>query len=221
MPFIRPVDVGELAAGDPVKHPLALRPEVEKLLGVTVHVHRTELLDRPLVIDISVTAVAVGGTARCVEKTDSPPETELRNFPRRIEVVVDQIGGVALGRRGTGPHVDHPFDLRRIEPSLRQPLPEHVLLQVIPETKWRQVLPLVGSPEVVHHQDVFDAAPVQAPDDGTADQTGPACHDIHENSSSPPAPGNQNPNPCRWKRSFASLRTAFCPCCSGPERPVR
>lgn len=114
--------------------------------------------------------------------------------------------------------MDHALDAGAVETAGGKPGAERFLLHIVGEGERREILPFVRIPEVVHHQDVFDAAPVQAPDDGAADQAGASRYDIHGQLLQNLLPRDE---PGARIALSARVRIEFWPLCSGPVNPVR
>lgn len=175
--FVRAEDVGELHARDGVHEAVADRPQVEHLLGVAVHVQRTERRDAVERVGVALFARAVGGGAGGVDEPDAARRAERGEELGVFEIVVDEVGGVELGRGRARAEMDDRLHIggQAVRGELAD---EVVLLHVVGVAERAEVFPFFGLAEVVDDQDVVDAPAVEPPDDGAADESGRARDDV-------------------------------------------
>ncbi len=171
-------DVEELDPHDLAEEPVAHHPQVEELLGVAVHVDGPELRGHPVVVGEAQGAVAVSRAARGVEKGDLPLDGPAGQGAAVVEIVLHEVVGVALRRRGAGSHVDDGLGLEG-KGAPAEHLVEGILVDEVGVAPLHEVLPLLRGPQRIDDQNVVDPLPVEFPDQRAADEPGPAGDDVH------------------------------------------
>ncbi len=90
--------------------------QIEEMLGIAIHVERPELGEVLLTILHPLLSISVGRSRGGI---DEPPPALQRPFRQALRiavVVLHQVGGVPLGRRGAGAQVENvAYVLQRIE----------------------------------------------------------------------------------------------------------
>ena len=104
--FIGTVDVEIFQADDFVEMPVLERPQIEHVFGVTVHVERYKFFGHRIVVIVTQGAVAIGGRARCVDKSRALRETPFAERAGVAVIIFEEIIGIALGRGTAGAEMD-------------------------------------------------------------------------------------------------------------------
>src|SRR5690606_11321882 len=112
--LVRPENVEVLETGDGGEEAAPGRPEVEELLGVAVHVERSqppESLDGLVGVAHTLLARAIRRGRGGVEEADAAADRPSSQLTGELEVVADEVARVPLRGRRTGAHVEHEVEI--------------------------------------------------------------------------------------------------------------
>ena len=133
--LVRPEHVEVLQPDDPIEVAARRRVQVEELLRIAVHVERPQRRDVEPVGHPTLDR-AVGRRRRCVGEADPALERPLGEHLRVVEVVLDEVAAVGLGRRRTRAQMnDRPHVVEQPELDL---VAERVGLEVVVEAQRRR-----------------------------------------------------------------------------------
>lgn len=175
------VHVEELHAGDALEQILAVGPQIEHLLGITVHVEGTQGKRGQQAVGKAVRTVAVGRRAARVDEARALLKGVTADHLAVMQIVVHQEIGVAFRSGRTRPHVDDGLDLLR-GTAFQHHAPEFVTVYVVPVPTVDEVTPFLAGSQIVHNQNIVDARFVEPPDHGAPDEARTACYDVHGHS---------------------------------------
>src|SRR5512140_1634108 len=153
---------------------------VEQQLAVAVYVERMLEL-RALAEGLGA---AIGCRGRGIQQARAALVAGLEQAARERVIVVHHVLAVGFHGVAAGPVVEHRLDLA--EETFREEVVEQVQVDVVGDPQVGQVAELVALRQVVHGDDVVDAALVQPLDDVAADKPCRSRHNEtrHENNSS-------------------------------------
>jgi len=177
--FIGTEHIEELQAGQGVEHPFPAGPEVEKMLGVAVHIERLQPVEPGRIIVETGRSVAVRG-GRGGDHEPCPLGQGIAGHgPGVGEIVAHQVFGVGLGGGGTSPQMHDGLHIskRLLLPAYRRQ--KGILVQVVDKAAVDQILPFFAAAKIVHHQNVVPPGRIEAPQQGAAQKSGSAGHDEH------------------------------------------
>ena len=180
----RPIDI-KIAQPD---QPGALggpgaRVIIKQQLGIGIHIDRAFIGGRLG----KTSARAIHGGAGGIYKGDGMPHGKMQEFLGISVIIIQHILPVLLRGAGTGALVKDKFNVAQVSGAAiarAETGPEFRLVHIIGDAGGSEVGKLFALSEVIDHQNILPAPFVQALDQLTADEAGPARDQDHQLSPS-------------------------------------
>ena len=172
--FVRAEDVEVFQTDQLVQKTGAAGVQIEQVLGIPVHVQRTQRVQLGIIVLHAGRAVAIGGGGGGVNKPRLIRQRPGGEVLGEFVIVADEITRVFFRGGRASAQMQHQVEpaQRAVLQSGQQDIPLHVI--GIPQR--REVPPLFIFAENIADNDVLAAAPIERPDEGAADKAGPAGH---------------------------------------------
>ena len=181
MVLVGAVNIEELHTGDTLEQILAVGPQIEHLLGITVHIEGAQGQRGQQAVGKAVRTVTVGRRAARIDEARALLKGVTADHLAVVQVVVHQEIGIAFRGGRARPHMDDGFNLLRGTAFLHH-APEFVTVHVVPVPTVDEVTPFLAGSQIVHNQNIVDARFVEPPDHGAPDEARTACYDVHGHS---------------------------------------
>ena len=168
------IDVEVFEADDARQPALAFRVKVEEVLRVAVHVQRAKFMDVRVLIIHAVGSIAIGSGGGGIDKPRLIGERPLAELLGELVVVPHEVVRIPLGGGGAGSEVEDVVKAAQFRGRMLHGLKEVMAVDVVGKAQRHEVLPFLIRAEAVANDDVFAATTIQLPNEGAADESGPA-----------------------------------------------
>ena len=146
---------------------------VEQEFGIAIHIER----GFQFALFAEGLAFAIHGGGGGMDQADAVVLAPIEQIERVLVVVVHHVHAVVVHGVGASALVEDSFDVAAVDLVGAHLADEFVFVQIVRNIGLHQIAEFVGTAEVVHRDDVGDAAPVERVHDVAADKAGGAGND--------------------------------------------